>query len=121
MKAIKQVLIFLLVTVLMSGCVSHVFNQPMAISSKSSVCRYVKEKNQEVSVHSVNCFFVLIPFISDPRKQWDRLLDETERKGGNAVVDLQSHYSSSSFFWMFPPIVWIDSELDGTVAQFPAK
>ena len=113
----KIILPVLVVCSLLSGCVAYVFNEPMAVSTKSVVYSHIGKTGGKAYTDQSNGFIVLFPYITDPRKVWDRLLDSASAQNCNAVVDLQLRYTDRSFIWMFPPIVWINSEAEGTAVQ----
>ena len=104
----------LALAMLTTGCVTKVFNDPVAISTKPNVYRHAKPIRQ-VKYEYTNYFFVLIPIVKDPRDAWDKLLAEAKAAGGNAVIDVQVK-ASDSFMWMFPPICVVNFELTGTAA-----
>lgn len=115
----KNLLMLSAVAALLSGCVSHVFNEPMAVSTKSAVYPHVRAAAGDVQTDWSNGCFVIIPFVTDPRKCWDRVLDQAAARNCNAVTDIQLRHTGNSFFWVFPPIVWVNVEAQGTAVQIP--
>jgi len=98
------------------GCASHVFNNPMTISTKVGAAKNLIPI-QTVRAESNHYFFILIPIVPDPRDMHDDLLEEAKKVGGNAVVDYQIR-NSSTFCWMFPGIVVVSMEGVGTAVKF---
>jgi hypothetical protein len=89
----------------------------MAVSNSSAVYKYVKETDRDVRAVTKNGMFVLIPIVSDPRKAWGEILDEAEKVNCDAVLDVQYRPVPGGFIWMFPPIMWTPTELEGTAAK----
>ncbi|MBL7715148.1 MAG: hypothetical protein JNL01_06735 [Bdellovibrionales bacterium] len=83
-------------TVLASACTTPVFKSPKTISTDSRASTGVKRIGP-VAVE--NCSRVVLFFIpisiTDPREEYDELLEEAKKMGGNAVVDFQTHMTDS--------------------------
>ena len=107
-------LLLMLLCVLGGGCAAPVFNDPIAISTRSTVAHNSRSL-QPVSAEVSNYFFVLIPIVPDPRDLYDDLLVAARNAGGNAVVDVQVR-SRNAFVWMFPGIMVHTIEAEGTAA-----
>lgn len=109
----KYFLILILISILfILGCVSKVFNEPVALSTKSIVAKHT-EPIEKISTEYTNALFILIPIPSDPRNAYDDLLKRSKEKGGNGVIDVQLH-SKNFFMWLFPGIIVDTWELYGT-------
>lgn len=100
---------------LASGCVVPVFNEPISLSTRSVAAARARSLGKRVAATTSDFFFVLIPVPSDPRDLYDDLLEEAERAGGNAVIDVQVR-NRSTVAWLFPPIVAVTTEATGTAA-----
>ncbi len=111
------VLISAMIWVLITGCTTHVFHQPMAISTKSSVYQQVTETGNVVTATQRNRLFVFIPIISDPRNTWDKALEDARQQHYPVLLDVQYRSKQNNFVWMFPPIFSADMELKGTAAR----
>lgn len=103
--------------VLITGCTTHVFHQPMAISTKSSVYQQVSETGNVVTATQRNRLFVFIPIISDPRNTWDKVLEDARQQHYPVLLDVQYRSKQNNFVWMFPPFFSADMELKGTAAR----
>jgi hypothetical protein len=99
----------------LSGCAASVFNQPVALSTKSVAAKYWKPVGR-ISTEYTNSLFIIIPIPSDPRNAYDDLLKIAKEKGANAVTDVQLH-DKNLFAWMFPGIVVDTWELKGTAIK----
>ena len=105
------------IVMLASGCVSHVFKEPMAISTKASVYKHVLRTEGEVSGTTASRIFILIPYFGDVRKGWGKALEQASERNCNALIDVQQRMKSNNFICVFPPIYWLDSEVSGTAAE----
>lgn len=105
----------LLSIIVLPGCAAKVFNEPMAISTRSTVAKYATPI-EKVSDNSSSALFIILPIVVDPRDIYDDLLDSAEEKGGNAVTDVQ-FYDKHFFLWCFPPISFDTWELSGTASR----
>lgn len=87
----KSMLIIIGISLLsLSACTHHVFNHPLAISTKSEPAKNF-QPIKTVRVTQCNSTICIIPMISDPRDLYDDLLAEAKKVGGTAVIDIQVH------------------------------
>jgi hypothetical protein len=115
MKSTTIAIILIVILLAGTGCVSHVFNHPTTVSTKSIVYEHAKPI-QKVSVDYSVYFFILIPIPADPRDVYDDLLAEAAAVGGNAVMDVQVR-NSSFFMWLLPTVVVSTFEATGTAVK----
>lgn len=109
---IRSYVLMVIAVMFLTGCTASVFNQPVALSTKSIAAQYGKPVGK-ISTEYTNTLIILIPIPSDPRDAYDALLKVAKDKGANAVTDVQLH-DKSAFMWMFPGIIFDTWELKGT-------
>jgi len=97
---VKRIAALLLVTAMASGCVTDIFNGRVTVSTSDSATGAV-ERLGAVQAGQCNYMFIVIPIVRDPRNLYDKLMQQSESMGGNAVVDFELRSAKGSF-WMFP-------------------
>jgi sugar/nucleoside kinase (ribokinase family) len=98
-KAIFRILMTLALVAMSTGCVFHVFNEPMTLTTKSSVVANAERLGPvDVERCSASVLLIIPLSIFDPRDGYDDLLDAARAKGGNAVVDFEFRSTSNFFF-----------------------
>ena len=115
MERFKRLLALGALVVGLGGCAAPVFNDPITLSTRSTVERQITRLS-EVRAEQTSYFFILLPFQPDPRDLYDDLLANARAAGGNAVVDVQIR-SSHVFAWVLPGVVVNTIEAHGTAAR----
>jgi hypothetical protein len=102
-----------------SACTSHVFNDPLAISTKSEPIKNY-QPIKTVKTWSCDYFIIFISIRTDPRDYYDTLLTEAKKAGGVAVIDMQFYTTDGSFKLWAPWPLFVRScfEATGIAARY---
>jgi uncharacterized protein YbjQ (UPF0145 family) len=86
----------------------------MVVSTRSAPAARARPI-QQVEVEQCSMVVLVVPIIPDPRAAFDRLLEQAEKAGGNAVVDVQTR--PGDVMAAVPLFTRVCYKLEGTAAQ----